>query len=114
MIRAMKSLKFRNYLVPLVLSGEKTSTWRLFDDKDLSIGDEVELKEFVTLKHFANAKLTKVVEKPFRDLSDEDRQGHEVFNSDAEMYDNYTMYYKTEVGPDTLVKIIWFDLTEEF
>ena len=114
MISTMKSLKFRNYLVPLVLSGENTSTWRLFDDKNLSAGDNVELKEFVTLKHFANARLTKVIENSFKDLTDEDRQGHEVFNSDAEMYENYKMYYKTDVGPDTLVKIIWFDLTEKF
>ena len=35
----MKLVKFRDYLVPLVLSGEKDSTWRLFDDKGLSEGD---------------------------------------------------------------------------
>jgi hypothetical protein len=42
----MKIVKFRDYLVPLVLSGEKTSTWRLFDDKNLSAEDEIELREF--------------------------------------------------------------------
>ena len=30
----MKILKFAPKLVPLVLSGEKTSTWRMFDEKD--------------------------------------------------------------------------------
>lgn len=110
----MKSLKFRNYLVPLVLSGEKNSTWRLFDDKDLKVGDDVELLEYVTLRHFANAKLTKVIEKPFKDLTPEDKSGHEAFGTDQEMYENYKKYYKTDVGPDTLVKIIWFDLVETF
>ncbi|NOY35708.1 MAG: ASCH domain-containing protein, partial [bacterium] len=38
-----KSLKFKEHLVPLVLSGEKISTWRLFDDKDLRVGDKVDL-----------------------------------------------------------------------
>ena len=47
----MKVLKFREYLVPLVLSGEKDSTWRLFDDKDLSVGDEIELQVFVSNKY---------------------------------------------------------------
>lgn len=39
----MKTIKFRDYLVPLVLSGEKNSTWRLFDDKDIQVGDTVQL-----------------------------------------------------------------------
>lgn len=110
----MKTVKFRHYLVPLVLSGEKNSTWRLFDDKDLSIGDTIVLKEFVTLRHFANAKITKVIEKPFKDLSTEDKLGHEAFESDDEMYKTYSKYYKTDVGPPTIVKIIWFDLLQKF
>jgi hypothetical protein len=32
----MKTLKFYDNLIPLILSGEKTSTWRIFDDKNLS------------------------------------------------------------------------------
>jgi len=110
----MKSLKFRYYLVPLVLSGKKDSTWRLFDDKDLSIGDVVELKEYITLRHFANAKLTRIIEKAFKDLTPEDRLGHETFKSDAEMLEHYTTYYKTKVTSDTIVKIIWFELLEKF
>ena len=35
----MKTLKFASHLVQKILSGEKTSTWRLFDDKDLQVGD---------------------------------------------------------------------------
>jgi len=31
----MKTLKFREKLSKLILSGKKTTTWRLFDDKDL-------------------------------------------------------------------------------
>jgi hypothetical protein len=42
----MKTLKFRDYLVPLILSGSKTATWRLFDDKDLAKGDAIQLLEF--------------------------------------------------------------------
>ena len=37
----MKILKFKNELVSLISSGEKDSTWRLFDDKNLQEGDEV-------------------------------------------------------------------------
>lgn len=105
----MKIVKFRDYLVPLVLSGEKTSTWRLFDDKDLSKGDEIELREFEKTESFATAKIVKVIEKPFKALREEDMLGHEKFKSDKEMYDKYEYYYNQKVGPETIVKIIWFD-----
>ena len=109
----MKSLKFRNYLVPLVLSGEKDSTWRLFDDKNLSIGDQIELKEFGNDEAFAHAKITKIIEKAFKDLSDADKTGHEKFIDDNEMYQRYSEYYKTTVGPENIVKILWFELIND-
>jgi hypothetical protein len=81
----MKLVKFRDYLVPLVLSGEKNSTWRLFDDKNLSVGDEIELREFGKDTSFATAQIGKVVEKPFGELTEVDKAGHEAFDSDTEM-----------------------------
>lgn len=106
----MKVLKFRDNLVPLILSGQKNSTWRLFDDKNLIVGDDIELREFVTKKRFAEAKIIKVVEKRFGDLRIDDKEGHEKFSSDFQMYRTYTEYYHHSVNPDTLVKIIWFEL----
>lgn len=106
----MKTLKFRDYLVPLVLSGEKDSTWRLFDDKDLRVGDDIELRVFVTNKLFAKATITRVIEKKFGDLTASDKEGHETYKDDSEMYAEYTKYYQTKVGPDTVVKIISFEL----
>lgn len=106
----MKLVKFRDYLVPLVLTGEKNSTWRLFDDKNLSVGDEIELREFGKEQSFATAKIVKVIEKAFSDLSEDDKQGHEKFSSDKEMYETYAGYYNAKVGPDSVVKIIWFEL----
>lgn len=106
----MKIVKFRDYLVPLVLSGEKNSTWRLFDDKNLSVNDSIELREFGKDTPFAKAVITKVIEKPFKELSEEDKAGHETFSSNEQMYETYKGYYNTEVGPNTMVKIIWFKL----
>lgn len=53
----MKTLKFDQSLVPLVLSGEKNSTWRLFDDKDLITGDDLILMNKQTGEEFAKAKI---------------------------------------------------------
>ena len=108
--KSMKNLKFRRNLVPLVLSGQKTSTWRLFDDKNLSVGDAVELKVFVTLEMFGKAVITDVITKPFKDLSVADKTGHEEFKDDDEMYATYSKYYSCTVDWNTELKIISFKL----
>jgi hypothetical protein len=106
----VKIVKFRDYLVPLVLSGEKDSTWRLFDDKDLSVGDEIELRVFVTLQPFGQATIIEVIEKPMGELTAEDKVGHETYASDEEMYATYSGYYKQPVTAETPVKVIRFKL----
>lgn len=107
---AKKTLKFSPDLVPLILNGEKVSTWRLFDDKDLKVGDTVIFVKRPELVSFALAQLTAVTEKRLGDLTNEDKQGHETFASDKEMYKQYTEYYKTPVCPNTTVKLIRFEI----
>jgi hypothetical protein len=109
-IVAMKILKFQKDLVPLVLNGSKTSTWRAFDDKDLSVGDNLELRTFETGESFAFVKITSVIEKTFGELTDDDKVGHETFKSDEEMYETYSRYYSTPIGPTSKVKIAHFEL----
>jgi hypothetical protein len=102
----MKTLKFRPHLVPQILSGEKFVTWRLFDDKDIQVGDQLQLVEFGALKQFAQAEAEEVTEKPLGELTEEDWIGHEKFKSETEMYETYSNYYGREVGPETIVKMI--------
>jgi len=40
---SMKTLKFKDFKARWILEGVKTATMRLFDDKDLQKGDELEL-----------------------------------------------------------------------
>jgi len=108
---SIKALKFAKDLVPLVLSGEKTSTWRLWDDKDIQAGDMVELVGRPDLRVFAKGEIISVVKKPMGKLTTEDKKGHETFDSDEQMYKTYTRYYKRPVDSNTLVKIIRFKLT---
>ena len=105
-----KKLKFSSNLVPLILNGEKTVTWRLWDDKDLKDGNIIDMFDIKTGKQFARAKILKVSEKPMGNLTNEDRDGHEKYNSDEEMYQTYIKYYQQEVNPKTLVKVILFEL----
>ncbi len=106
----MKTLKFEKKLVPFILSGEKVCTWRIFDDKGLSLGDELILINRDTKEEFANAKIVSVYEKKLKDMDDADYDGHERFVSNEKMIETYIGYYGDKVTGDSLVKIIKFIL----
>lgn len=109
-LMSLKVIKFRDHLVKQILTGEKNLTWRLFDDKNLSEGDLVNLVNWNTGEKFGEAILTQVWEKKLGELEDSDFDGHEKFKSEEEMYKTYRTYYDDKVGPDTIVKIIRFKL----
>lgn len=109
----MKTLKFRQNLVEEILAGRKTVTWRLFDDKDLKVGDRVELLYWETKGKFSEAKITKVREKKLGEIEDEDFEGHERFENKEEMLETYRKYYGKRVDWDTMVKMINFKLFED-
>lgn len=108
----MKTLKFRKNLSELILNKEKTTTWRIFDDKDIQTGDLIQFLVWETKEAFANAIIIDVIEKKFKDLNDEDFEGHEKFDTMDEMYKTYSTYYNKEVNEDTTVKIIKFKLID--
>ena len=105
-----KVIKFRSELAKLILVGEKDSTWRLFDDKELSEGDEVDLINWDTKEKFSEATLIEVREKKMGELEDSDFDGHEKYENREEMYKTYRTYYGDRVGPETVVKIIRFTI----
>jgi hypothetical protein len=107
---ANKQIKFDSNLVPLVLSGEKITTWRLWDDKNLSVGDIVDFIDRGTGQQFVTAELVKVIEKSIKDLTPEDQVGHEKYETVQEICETFSRYYKQTVTPDDKVKIIWFKL----
>lgn len=53
----MKKVKFKKILSDLILRDEKTTTWRIFDDKDIQTGDIMEFLVSETKEPFAVAKL---------------------------------------------------------
>lgn len=104
----MKTLKFKPHLCEQILSGEKTSTWRLFDDKELTQGDRIIFLNQETLEAIGDATLTHVIEKTLGTLEAADWEGHETYESEEEMYATYRTYYGNRVGPDSELKIIHF------
>lgn len=108
----MKTLKFMPHLVAPVLSGEKTSTWRLFDDKNLQEGDKFIMINKETGSEFAKGKIIKVEEKKLGDLKDEDFEGHEKYKDQEDMLSHYKSYYGDKVTLDTVVKMVDFELVK--
>lgn len=104
----MKTVKFREPLAKKILSGEKTSTWRVFDDKNLQVGDELEFVVSETERPFVKASIVSVKEKTLGEITEADAEGHEKFDSMEEMLATFRKYYGDSVTLDTPVKMINF------
>ena len=107
----MKTLKFKGFKAKWILDGTKTATMRLFDDKDLGMGDELELVSSDTGEVFAKAIIIGVTHKRLGDVDDIDLEGHEKWNNKNEMLESLKVHYEDKVNLDTKVKIITFKLT---
>lgn len=108
--RNMKTLKFRNHLVREIEEGRKTVTWRLFDDKNLSVGDTLELLDWESGKKFAEAEITRVYEKKLGQIKESDFEGHEKYSSPEAMFQHYKEYYGDQITMDTPIKMINFKI----
>lgn len=104
----MKTIKFRNELADKILRGEKTTTFRLFDDKDLRSGDEIQLLRWETGEEFGKTMIRETYERTLGALTEDDFVGHETYADEAEMYATLRTFYGDRVGPDTVVKVIRF------
>ncbi len=77
----MKTLRFENSLRELILAGTKTTTWRLNDEKDISVNDTLSFLD-KNGNQFALAKVCEVRLKTFGRLNTSDKEGYESFSSD--------------------------------
>lgn len=106
----MKTLKFKDFKANWILSGEKSSTLRLFDDKDLQPGDTLDLVNSDTGAVFAQAVIMEVVDKPLGEITDIDLVGHEKWPSPEAMLATHQAYYGQQVNLQTPAKIVRFRL----
>ena len=115
----MKTLKLDHNLAQEVLRGTKTSTWRLYDDKDLSVNDELRIIDKVKAGDPASwrvigvARINSVVQKRLQDVSDDDYEGHNQYANRQAMIDAFRNYYGPQVNEDTVVKIIRFTFNND-
>jgi len=105
-----KTLKFRPHLCDQIMSGEKTATWRLLDDKDLTVGDGIHFMNSETQEVFGFGLRAAIKTKTLGTIGEADWDGHERYPSQDAMYAEYKNYYGDTVGPETELKIIDFTL----
>ena len=105
----MKCLKFSEPLPKLILEGKKNTTWRINDDKNISMGDRIFLCYNDGIE-FARAHVLSVNKTTFGKLTKDDKEGHEKFLSEEEMYKTYSKYYKIKITPKTQFEVIKFKL----
>ncbi len=109
----MKALKLDHDVALAVAANEVTSTWRLFDDKDLSVNDTVRLIDKVdpakpeSWRDFGTASVTQVIEKQLSSITLED-MATQKYGSAEQMLEVLTGYYGGNVAMQTPVKIIHF------
>jgi len=115
----MKQIKFNHNFAELIRQGKKTATFRMYDDKDLSVGDQVELLDKVdsdrpaTWKAIGIAQINSIVEKRLVAISEEDLYDCEQYETREELLDAYRKYYGMQVTFDTPVKVIRFAMLDE-
>jgi ribonuclease HI len=113
----MKQLKFEHVFAQRILRGEKTATIRLWDDKDIGVGDTVQVVDKVHSDeplswNIIGEAFVKAVElKPLRELNDVDFDGHEAYASAQDMLSVFRGYYGNDVALETEAKVIYFSFS---
>lgn len=111
----MKTLKFEHEAARLIETGKKVSTWRLYDDKDLSVGDDFKVVDKVSpsdtnsWRIIGDGKITQIIEKRLADLSEHEINTEQGFKSKDEILKAYRGYYGERVSLETPVKIVTFN-----
>lgn len=103
----MKQLKFRSHLIDKIKRGDKTTTWRLFDEQELKPGDKVACVETESGEKFADIEILSCAEKSVKDLSPEDIRTNN-YNDKEQALTVLKKYYAHPITDDTAVKIVTF------
>lgn len=113
----MKKIQLDHHLAQMVLRGDKTSTWRLFDRDDMAVNDGVVIidktvpGEPQAWQAIGHGRIHKIIEKRMGDIRSDDYEGHEQHASPDERLAYYQTIYGDRVTPDTPVKMIHFSFS---
>jgi ribonuclease HI len=110
----MKQLKFEHNFAEAIKSGKKIATFRVNDDKDLRIGDVVQLVDKVDSNHPTSwvipgvLEIRDVVSVALDELSKDQMSQAESFDSKDEMLQTFRRYYGEHVSMKTPILVLNF------
>lgn len=109
----MKALKLDHEQAQQVLAGKMRATWRLYDDKDLSVNDQVRMIDKLdpakpeSWHAIGTAIITQVIEKQLASITIADMETQQYGSAD-QMLEELNDYYGGTATLQTPVKIIHF------
>src|SRR3989344_2111899 len=115
----MKTLKFNHEQSALIQQGKKTVTWRVNDEKNLSVDDEVMIidkvdkKDVNTWRVIGTAKIQEIPAKHLGEVEGDELGGTEEYPSKEERVKLFRQYYGNDINEHTPVKIIHFHFTPQ-
>jgi ribonuclease HI/ASC-1-like (ASCH) protein len=113
----VKQLKFEHNFAEEIKAGIKTATFRVNDDKDLRVGDEVQLVDKVDGNHPTTwvipgvLTITDIKLVPLEELSKEQMSRAESFDSKDEMLQTFRRFYGEHVSMQTPIIVLNFSYT---
>jgi len=106
-------------MAELIREGKKTVTWRINDEKNLSVDDDVWIIDKVerenpdTWQAIGTARITEILAKHLGDIEGSELGEHETYASKEEMIKTFRKYYGRDINAKTAVKIIHFAFTPQ-
>lgn len=97
----MKALKFSHAQAEDILAGKLNVTWRINDDKDISVDDTVEFIDKKDGQAFGTALINQVTIKRFAELS----------LDDVDAITTIKKYYGDDIAPNLHIKIVHFSFS---
>jgi hypothetical protein len=109
----LTTLGFQAKNIPLILSGKKTATLRLWDTPLVNAGDLVVFTESHHGKPFAVVRISSVEQKTFDELDEADK--NDSLNNDQfeNFQKKFVAYYHRPIHNDTVFTLVRFRIIDD-
>jgi ribonuclease HI len=114
-VQKMKQLKFEHHFAREIIEGKKTVTFRVNDDKDLRVGDKVELVDKVDSNHPKTwtipgiLTISDIESVPLKELTKNQLSSAESFDNLDEMLQSFRRFYGEHISMDSEILVLHFD-----
>jgi ribonuclease HI len=111
----MKQLKFNHNFAESIVDGTKTATFRVNDDKDIRVGDKIQLVDKVLGDHPTSwtipgeLKVVSIDMVPLNKLTKNQMSNAESFENLDEMLQTFRRFYGEHVMMDTPIMVLNFE-----